>query len=73
MLSGVQVEPMRATQILDKIKKEITECVMIGVPGAGGDDAAYMLYLSTDDDQTAMRESIRVKLDKVNAELSSKC
>ena len=73
MLSGVQVEPMRATEILNEILKQISQSVMIGVPGAGGDDAAYMLYLSTDSDQTEMRSTIKQELDKVNDNLNSQC
>lgn len=73
MLSGVQVEPIRATEILNELASQIPECVMIGVPGAGGDDAAYMLYLSTESDQNQVRDNIKTRIDTVNDKLKSEC
>jgi len=45
--SGVQVEPSRVTKILDMFKETISNLVMCGVPGAGGDDAVthHILFI----------------------------
>ena len=56
--SGVQVEPQRVTNILNQIKSKVKNVVMCGVPGAGGDDAVYILYYSTKDDQKEERRRI---------------
>ncbi|CAI2363568.1 unnamed protein product [Moneuplotes crassus] len=71
--SGVQVEPARVTKILDNFRDRIPNLVMCGVPGAGGDDAVYILYLSTSEDSKVDREVIKKEINKVNEELETNC
>ena len=56
--SGVQVEPKRVTKILNEIKTRVKNTIMWGVPGAGGDDAVYILYYSISEDQKEERRKI---------------
>ena len=67
----MQVEPARVTKILDSFKAKIPNLIMCGVPGAGGDDAVYILYLSTSGDFKQDRASIAEKIAEVNKELGT--
>ena len=41
--SGAQIEPQKQTTLLDQILKDINQAFYASVPGAGGDDAIFVL------------------------------